>query len=98
MRLLQVEAPVFVPVAAGADGAQLEHGFGYGQPPSRTGAAHSIPHEMAACSLNDPGGDGQTLGKELRVVDVDGVLVQILDGFVDRIAVGAGEPSISRGS
>src|SRR5271163_782013 len=96
MLAFQVKGPVFVPVAAGADGAQLEDGLGDGESPARTGDAHSILHEVPAGTLDDTGGDGQALGEELRVVDVDGVLAQVLDGRVDRVAIGAVEASIGR--
>jgi hypothetical protein len=92
----EVKAPVVVPVAAGADGAQLEHGFGDSKTPARAGDAHSILDEVTACALDDASGNRQPVGEELSVVDVERVLAQVFDSRVERRTVRGGESSIGR--
>src|ERR1700678_1522829 len=94
---LQVKAPVGVPIAAGSQGAELEDGFGLGEAPAGSRDAETVLNEVATGAFDDTGRDGQAFGKERSVVDARGVLAQVLDGLVERLAGGGGEASVGRG-
>src|SRR6266568_4523121 len=60
--LVQVPVPVAGPVAVGADGAELEDGFGALGAPPRSGDVHAVFDQVAAGAFDDAGGDGPAGG------------------------------------
>lgn len=86
----EVVAPVGVEVAAGGEGAELEDGLGAFESPSRACYVHSVLDDVAACPLDDPGGDRPASGEGGGVVQAVLLVVQVAGAFV-----GAGETGSS---
>jgi hypothetical protein len=80
------------------NGAKLEHGLGAGKAPARTGDSEPILDQVAAGALDDAGGDGQSLGEELRVAHERGVPGEVLDAFVDGLSLLLAEVAGSDGA
>ena len=69
---LLVEAPVLIEVAAGAESAKTQHGFGASQGPTRSGHVHAVRHEVAAGTFDHAGSDGESGGEVFVVVQIRG--------------------------
>jgi hypothetical protein len=80
--LPQVIGPVFVEVAAGVQGAELEDGLGAVQPRSGACYAHSVFDEPSAGSFDYAGGDGPAAGQGVGVVQVGCLDVEVAGAFV----------------
>jgi hypothetical protein len=66
--LLQVERPVGLEIAAGAEGPEAQHSLGTLQRPTSPGAVHAVLDEMAACALDDTRCDGEPIYERAVVV------------------------------
>jgi hypothetical protein len=83
-------------IAVGGEGAELEDGLGSFESPSRACYVHSVLYDVAAGSLDDPGGDGPAFGQCRGVVQVAVLVFQVAGAFVGagalggRVAVGGG--------
>src|ERR1035438_8969174 len=90
MLLAEVEAPVVLEVAGGDEGAELEDGLGAFEAPSRACDVHSVFHDVPACALDYPRGDGPALGEGGGVAEVVLLVLQVACAFVGAGALGAG--------
>src|SRR5208283_480283 len=79
--------PVILEVSTGAQGAKFEDRFSAVQTPAGARDVHSVFDQVAAGTLDDTGGDGQTGGEVLFVVKVVPVFQQIVGAIVDCGAV-----------
>ncbi|MCX4404606.1 MULTISPECIES: hypothetical protein [unclassified Streptomyces] len=95
--LLLVPGPVGVEVAVGADGAQFEYGFGAGEAPTGAGDVQAVFGQVAACSLDDAGGDRPAASQSGVVAQVFGLAGQVVHGVVDALALGAAQSCGSGG-
>ena len=64
----EVESPVGVEVSGRPQRTQAQDGLGAGQRPAGARAIHSVLHEVPARSLDDAGGDGQSVAERVLVV------------------------------
>src|SRR5262245_34139415 len=81
-----MESPVFIEVPAALEGPELQNRLGAGKAPLGAGQPHAVLHQMAACSLDDARGDGQTSRKIAVIAQVGLVLEEIVGAFVDGLA------------
>jgi hypothetical protein len=82
-----MKPPVGVPVAARAEGAELQDGFGSLERPPGTGSIHSISDEVSARPFNDASCDGEASRERVAVMKQIAVLLQISGARIDRFAL-----------
>jgi hypothetical protein len=88
----EVEAPVFVEVAVADHCAQGEDGFGALQAPAVSGDVEPVADQVAAGSLDDPGGNGPARGQGLVVAQELLLAGQVADAGVRAVPLAGGEP------
>jgi hypothetical protein len=78
-----MEQPVVIEVAAGAQRAKPEDGFGAGERPSGTGTPHPVLHQITASTLDHARRDRKSVGECAIVVQEPRVLDEIRGGLLD---------------
>ena len=79
---LLVEAPVLIEVSAGAESAKPQHGFGASEGPTRSGEVHAVRDQVAAGAFDHAGSDRESSGEALVVVQIRGVIEQIVSTLI----------------
>jgi hypothetical protein len=87
----EVEVPVFVEVAVADHCAQGEDGFGAVQAPACSGDVEPVADQVAACSFDDPGGDGPARGQGLVVAQELLLAGQVADAGIRAVALAGGK-------
>src|SRR2546423_13541922 len=81
--LCEMEVPILVEVAAGAQRSQAKHGFRSRFRPSRASPSHPVLDEVATCAFDDACRDRETVGKCAVVTQQPGVLHEVRGGLLD---------------
>ena len=64
---IQVEAPAGIEVARHLERTQLQNGFRSGDRPAGASAIEAIADEVTASPLDNPAGDGESLGQRAAI-------------------------------
>jgi hypothetical protein len=86
-----VKVPIGLPITAGVKRPELQYRLGTSQAPACPRDSHPIFDQVTAGPFDDTGGDGESLGQRIVIVQHISVLEQIIRAGIDRLALIGGE-------